>query len=41
MSKHPTPITLTPEERSTLKRWLRAGKTERRLAERATVPMCI
>jgi transposase len=35
MSKHPTAISLTPEDRSTLEGWVRAGKTERRLAERA------
>ena len=31
----PTALTLTPEDRSTLESWVRAGKTERRLAERA------
>ncbi len=35
MSKYPTALTLTPEDRSTLESWVRAGKTERRLAERA------
>src|SRR5271157_2747315 len=35
MSKYPTTLTLTPEDRSTLESWVRAGKTERRLAERA------
>ena len=35
MSKYPTGLTLTPEDRSTLESWVRAGKTERRLAERA------
>src|SRR5208337_1174739 len=35
MSKYPTALTLTPEDRSMLESWVRAGKTERRLAERA------
>ena len=35
MSKYPTALTLTTEDRSTLESWVRAGKTERRLAERA------
>ncbi|MGA3315824.1 MAG: IS630 family transposase, partial [Candidatus Korobacteraceae bacterium] len=35
MSKYPTALTLTIEDRSTLASWVRAGKTERRLAERA------
>ena len=37
MSKRPTAFTLTPEDRSTLESWVRAGKTERRLAERARI----
>ena len=37
MSKRPTVLALTPENRSTLEAWVRAGKTERRLAERARV----
>ncbi len=37
MSRHATPIVLTPEETATLQRWVRAGSTERRLAERARV----
>lgn len=37
MSKHATPLSLTPEQRSTLEAWVRAGKTERRLAERARI----
>lgn len=37
MSKRPTALTLTPEDRSSLESWVRAGKTERRLAERARV----
>src|SRR5271157_5774451 len=36
MSKYSTALTLTPEDRSTLESWVRAGKTERRLAERAS-----
>lgn len=35
MSRHSTPLTLTAEDRSMLEGWVRAGKTERRLAERA------
>jgi transposase len=35
MSKHPTVLMLTAEERVALEAWVRAGKTERRLAERA------
>src|SRR3974390_1876830 len=35
MSRHSTPLTLTAEDRSLLEGWVRAGKTERRLAERA------
>jgi transposase len=37
MSKRPTSLALTPEDRSCLESWVRAGKTERRLAERARV----
>jgi transposase len=37
MSKHATAVSLTPEERTTLEIWVRAGKTERRLAERAQI----
>lgn len=37
MSKRPTALTLTPEDRCCLEAWVRAGKTERRLAERAKV----
>src|SRR3974377_390115 len=37
MSKRPTVFTLTPEDRSTLQAWVRAGKTEKRLAERASI----
>lgn len=35
MSKCPTPLGLTPGDRSTLERWVRGGETERRLADRA------
>lgn len=35
MSKLPTLLSLMPEERAPLQEWVRAGKTERRLAERA------
>src|SRR5208283_238576 len=35
MSKYPTALTLTTEDRSTLESRVRAGKTERRLAELA------
>ncbi len=37
MSKRPTALELTPENRSALESWVRAGKTERRLAERARI----
>src|SRR5271166_3835360 len=37
VSKRPTVVTLTQEDRSTLEGWVRAGKTERRLAERAKI----
>jgi transposase len=37
MSKRPTPLTVSPEDRVTLEAWLRAGKTERRLSDRARV----
>jgi transposase len=37
MSKHPTALTLSPEDRACLESWVRAGKTERRLADRARV----
>src|SRR5215472_8637182 len=37
MSKRPTACSLTPEDRTTLEGWVRAGKTERRLAERAKI----
>jgi transposase len=37
MSKRATALTLMPEERATLEAWVRAGKTERRLAERARI----
>src|ERR1700757_3616204 len=37
MSKRPTALTLAPEDRSSLESWVRAGKTERRLADRARV----
>ena len=37
MSKHPAALALTPESRSVLEAWVRAGKTERRLVERARI----
>lgn len=37
MSKRPTALALAPEDRSALESWVRAGKTEKRLAERARV----
>ena len=37
MSKHPTALELAPEDRATLEGWVRAGKTERRLADRARI----
>lgn len=37
MSKHPTALTLSSEELSTLENWVRAGKTESRLAARARI----
>ena len=37
MSKHPTALELTLEDRSALDGWVRAGKTERRMAERARI----
>ena len=37
MGKQATAITLTAEDRATLEAWVRAGKTERRLAERARI----
>jgi len=37
MSKRPTTLEVALEDRSTLETWLRAGKTERRLAERARI----
>ena len=37
MSKRPTVVTLRTEDRSTLQAWVRAGKTEKRLAERASI----
>ena len=37
MSKHPTSVALTGEDRCTLEGWVRAGKTERRLAERGRI----
>lgn len=37
MSKRPTLFTLTQEDRSTLEGWVRAGKTQRRLADRARI----
>jgi transposase len=37
MSKRSTALALTPEDRSTLEGWVRAGRTERRLAERAKI----
>ena len=37
MSKRPTLFTLTQEDRFTLEGWVRAGKTERRLADRARI----
>lgn len=37
MSKHAAVITLSPDEESALKQWLRAGTTEHRMAERAQI----
>lgn len=37
MSKRPTRVELTLEDRATLEGWVRAGKTERRLAERGRI----
>ena len=37
MSKPATVLTLSAEDRSTLEAWVRAGKTERRLAERGRI----
>ncbi len=37
MSRHATPIVLTPEEATAVRRWARAGSTEQRLAERARI----
>jgi transposase len=37
MSKHATALLLTPEQRATLQAWVRAGKTEKRLAERSRI----
>ena len=37
MAKPATPIVLSDEERSTLERWVRSQKTERRLLERARI----
>jgi transposase len=37
MSRRATVLSVTAEERSTLESWVRAGKTERRLAERARI----
>src|SRR6516165_5211432 len=35
MSKRPTSLALTPEDRTSLESWVRAGKIEHRLVERA------
>ena len=37
MSRHATPIVLTPEEDTALRRWAQAGSTEQRLADRARI----
>ena len=37
MSRSPTPISLSADERTTLQAWQRTGSTERRLVERAEI----